>query len=31
MNGIVMEIKPRYIDAYKKASGGKWYYEKYFY
>ena len=30
MNGINREIKPRYREAYKAASGGKWYLEKYF-
>ena len=30
MNGINREIKPKYREAYKAASGNKWYYEKYF-
>ena len=30
MNGRVMEIKPEDIKAYKQASGGKWYLERYF-
>ncbi len=30
MNGINMEITSKYRDAYKKASGGKWYLEKFF-
>jgi len=30
MNGINREITPKHREAYKAASGGKWYLEKYF-